>query len=73
MLPLLALPIRPETAAENFAIGAASSLHSVGLAWAAFLAAFSRLTVNAPAAAALTRARTLPFAPFLNFPALAGE
>jgi hypothetical protein len=32
MLPPLALLIRPETAAENFAIGSASSLHSVGLA-----------------------------------------
>ena len=72
MLPLLALLTRPETAAENFAIGAARSLHRVGLASAAFLAASSRLTVNAPAAAALTRARTRPLSPYLNFPALAG-
>jgi hypothetical protein len=41
--PPLALLISPVTAAPKFASGAASTLHRVGLAWAAVLAASSRL------------------------------
>src|SRR3984885_16378825 len=72
MPPLLALPTSAVRAAVNFWAGATKILHSVGLPCAAVSAAFSRLITQAPAAAALTRARIRPLAPFLSLPSLAG-